>query len=107
MEGEHPKANTFAFREDRHTGVFICKRVADGAPILHVAHDTEGDWQFLCGGQHEDGGDDDGLVVCLEHVVARDPSLNELADLCTSHHADRAAPEDKWIITDEQEDFHP
>ena len=105
MEGEHPKADAFAFREDRHTGVFVCKRVADGAPILYVARDGDGDWQFLCGGQHEDGGEDSGLLICLEHLVARDPSLNDLADLCSGNHADRATPDDKWTITDEHEEF--
>lgn len=105
MEGEHPKADVFAFREDRHTGVFVCKRVVDGAPILYVARDADGDWQFLCGGQHEDGGEDSGLLICLEHLVARDPSLNALADLCTNHHANRATPDDTWTITDEHEEF--
>jgi hypothetical protein len=105
MGHDHLKAEHFAFREDRHTGVYICKRVADGAPILHVAHEEEGDWQFLCGGEHEDGSDDGPLLVCLEHVVAQDPTTNALASMCTMHRADRATPEAEWTITDEREQF--
>lgn len=105
MNHQHPKAEHFAFNEDRHTGVYICKRVDDGAPILHVAHEADGDWQFLCGGDHEEGGDDGPVVVCLEHVVARDPSLNELATMCSMSHADRSTESDPWTIVDEREQF--
>jgi hypothetical protein len=62
----HLTADVFKFRQERHLGVFTCKRVAEGAPILHVSHEEDGDWQFLCGGQHwsvqgveKDDGDDE------------------------------------------------
>jgi hypothetical protein len=101
----HPGAEVFKFREERNLGVFICKRVAEGATILHVSHEADGDWQFLCGGQHEDDGEDGALVVCLEGVVVRDPSLNELAEMCRGSYADRAAQGESWLVTDEQEEF--
>ncbi len=82
-----------------------CGRVAEGAPILHVSHEADGDWQFLCSGQHEDDGDDGALVVCLEHMVVGDPSLNELAHMCRGFYADRAAQGDSWVVTDEGEEF--
>lgn len=103
MAHDHPKAEHFAFREDRHTGVYICSRVAAGMPVLHVSHDGDGDWQFLCGGDHEDGGDDGPMFVCLEHVVARDPSINELAAMCTRSRAQRSGLDDEWTIVDERE----
>ncbi len=51
----HREAERFDFDEERHTGVYVCARVAQGSPILYVSHDADGDWQFLCGGTHEDG----------------------------------------------------
>jgi len=45
------RAERFEFSAARNTAVFICARVRDGAPVLHVTHDADGDWQFLCGGQ--------------------------------------------------------
>jgi hypothetical protein len=102
---EHPTADVFSFREDRHTGVFTCKRVVEGAPILHVAHDEDGDWQFLCGGDHEEEGEDEGKLICLEHLVAGDPSLNQLADMCRHSRAERSDREQDWVIIDEVEAF--
>src|SRR5688572_28543470 len=56
--------------------------IRDGAPVLHVSHDSDGDWQFLCGGnEHGDGQSDGGLLVCLECRVADDLTLNELSTL--------------------------
>jgi hypothetical protein len=105
MEHDHPTAAAFAFGEDRHLAVFICKRVAEGAPILYATHEDDGDWQFLCGGEHEDSVEDGPVVVCLEHVVAGDPSLNDLAHMCRSSSAERAAPGDRWVMTDAREEF--
>jgi hypothetical protein len=96
----------FAFKEERNLGVFSCRRVAkDGAPVLHVSHEEDGDWQFLCGGTHEEGGGDEALLVCLEHVVEKDPSLNELADLCPHWQAFRDEPGGKWRREDGLEDI--
>jgi hypothetical protein len=50
-----------------------------GAPILHVTHDEDDHgWQFL---GMEDAREDDACVVGLQEIVAKDPSLLELADL--------------------------
>ena len=78
----HRFPREFRFTEERQLMVFVCKKVHDGAPILYVSHDEEGDWQFLCGGQHgEEAPEDPGLVHCLECTVAGDESVNEVADL--------------------------
>lgn len=77
----HLVADRFDFPVPRNTTAFVCTRVRDGAPVLYVTHDEEGEWQFLCGGDHPDSGEDKPVVVCMECAVARDPSLNELADL--------------------------
>ena len=50
-----------------------------GEPILAVYHDRDdGSWQFI-GTDH--WVEDDLVVLCLEHAVARDPSVRALADL--------------------------
>jgi hypothetical protein len=88
----HLTAERFDFKLARNTGIFVCRRVMEGAPVLHVSHDKDGDWQFLCGGdQHGEGGSDHAAIQCLECTLARDPSLNELADLCGDWSADRDA----------------
>lgn len=70
----------------------------DGAPILYVSHDYEGDWQFLCGGVHADAAE--GALICLEDAVERDRSVNDLATMCTSHVAERESTASPWTIRD-------
>jgi Domain of unknown function (DUF4262) len=94
---------TFSFDEAPDTAIFACRHVMDGAPILFVAHDQEGDWQFLCGeGSHQPK---DGLLVGLGCMVERDPSINELSKMCTGHHATRASQQAPWSVVDEHEAF--
>jgi hypothetical protein len=104
MDHDHPSAEDFRFSADRHTGVFTCRHVwANGRPILRVSHDAEGDWQFLCDEDHTDAAAD-CLLVCLEHIVSRDPSVNELATMCTAHVATRERLDAPWKIEDETPD---
>lgn len=103
---KHPPAAQFDFSQDRHLRVYVCARVAEGAPVLYAGHDSEGDWQFLCGGPHGDGNPEDpGLLWCLEHVVAQDPSLNALASMGPNHSAERDSAGGAWTVHDETEDF--
>jgi hypothetical protein len=89
------------FDELAHNRVLVCDHVWDHKhPILYVSHDGDGGWQFLCGGSHEDA---EPVVVCLEHVVDRDPTLNELSGLGCNHVARRAAVGERWAIVDEGE----
>jgi hypothetical protein len=88
------------FREDPHTATFVCKHVwNEGAPILYVSHDPDGDWQFLCGGIHATPAD--CLIIGLEHVVERDPTLNAVSRMCTSHVAERVEETADWRVHDE------
>jgi hypothetical protein len=58
---------------------YVCSHVfCRTRPILLVAHD-EGDWQFMCAGTDHD--QDDCRVVGVGHLIDRDPTLNECADL--------------------------
>lgn len=96
----------FRFRHPKNLAVFVCDNVRlRGMPILHVSHDEDGDWQFLCGREHPEGGDDRAAVVCLEDVVGGDESLNELAELCPLRQATREAPGGQWEIYDKMEDI--
>ncbi len=93
----------FKFKMEKNLGVFVCSHVCDdGLPILYVFHDGEGDWQFMCGGQHAD--EDLPKLICLGDVVQGDATLNELADLGCNHSAERSAVDDDWAIVDEGEE---
>jgi hypothetical protein len=88
------------FSEPPNTATFVCTHVwRDRAPILWVSHDAEGDWQFLCGGVHDDVAE--AMVIGLGHVVERDPSVKLVANMCTSHVAERADANSDWTVRDE------
>jgi hypothetical protein len=95
----------FRFSEPENLAVYVCDNVRlRGMPVLHVCHDAEGDWQFLCGGVHDDNGEDGGAIVCFKDVVALDESLNELSGLCRLGEAQRERPGTHWNIHDGMED---
>ena len=80
--------------------VFLCAKVVLRAPILHVSHDLNGDWQFLCGGEHGDGGEGMPRLAHLEQVLAQDPSIWALADLAQGFVADRDAVDAEWRMSE-------
>jgi len=96
------KLHDFSFSEAPDLGVYVCHHVSkQGLPILHVTHDADGDWQFLCGGDHSESAEAD--FRCLEHVVADDPSVNELAGMGCNSSASRESVASQWVITDDNE----
>ena len=102
----HKHATRFEFTAARNTAVFVCSRVRDGAPVLFVSRDRDGDWQFLCGGnEHGDGGTDGASLACLECVVAGDLTLNDVSDLCSNWTAERPGVGGAWRRHDRGEDF--
>jgi hypothetical protein len=65
-----------------------------GEPVLLVTHDADdGGWQSLTGGDLDVS---EGMVVCLQHMVERDPSLPELADMPLGWRAWRDREEAAW-----------
>jgi hypothetical protein len=95
----------FSFKLPENLAVFVCDNVRlRGTPILRVSHDGDGDWQFLCGGDHGEDSGDSAAIVCLKDMVARDESLNELAGLCRLGEAERDHPGAPWRIHDGMED---
>lgn len=83
----------FKFYEERNLGVFTTKEVLEGDPVLYVYHDDDGDWQF-----HTTADPDlnNAILVCLEDIVKRDSSINELFDLQFGCSAFRTSKNDKW-----------
>lgn len=68
--------------------------VESAAPILLVARDAEdGGWQFLTGGPFQVA---DAMVVSLQSMVDRDPTLVELADLAPGWQATRKGTGMTW-----------
>ena len=91
------KKKPFPFRDRPNTAVFTCVHVLDRErPILHVVHDEDGDWQFLCGAPH---GVDEARVIALEEAYDLDPSVGTLAGMDYGHSADRTDVNSDWIIT--------
>jgi len=75
---------------------YVCSHVfAQARPILLVVHE-DGDWSFMCG-QSDHGGAEDYKVVGVGHVIERDPSVNECADLPNGFEAERAAVGKPWL----------
>lgn len=97
----HLVAERFEFDAPRNATAFVCGRVRDGAPVLYASHDEDGDWQFLCGADHSVPAEGDGAAVfCLECVVARDQSLNEVAGLEPGRYAERQQVGGPWSVYD-------
>jgi hypothetical protein len=102
MSHDHPSAPDFRFALDRHAAVLVCTHVwDDGLPIVTVSHDADGGWQFLCDADHTECSASEAKLVCLEHVIARDPSVNAVAGMCSDHTATRSSPEAVWQFEDE------
>lgn len=83
----------FKFHEERNLGVYTTQQVLDGEPILYVYHDDDGDWQFHSENESSLG---NAVLVCLEEITRRDPSVNEIYHLSYGSRAWRTSIEDKW-----------
>ncbi|NET34765.1 MAG: hypothetical protein F6K19_22525 [Cyanothece sp. SIO1E1] len=84
------------FDQPRNCSTITMRQVLDGEePILLVSHDEDDHgWQFI---GSTDANVDDGRVVYLEHMVALDPTVLEIADLPPGWQAVRDANESPWI----------
>lgn len=74
---------------------FLCEHVHEGVmPVLTVCHDYDGDWQFLCGGNHTGT---KPVLVCLGCAVERHHAPVEMADLPRGWAADRDGIGAPWV----------
>lgn len=91
----------FKFREEKNLGVFTTRQWLElKKPILKVIHNKDGDWQFLTGDQLPD----DIRLVCLEELILRDKTLNDIFDLDYGQSAEREYIGDKWRRSKEIEE---
>jgi hypothetical protein len=76
-----------------HEIVYICEHVfRDERPVLHVCK-TDGDWQFLCGGDHSTGLP---VLVGMGHLIERDRTLLDILDLQEGWQAERNTATEPW-----------
>lgn len=77
-----------------HQTSYVCVDVFEGRSVLWVSR-PDGDWCFLCGGEHED--EPTYLrVVGIGHVIDADPTLNEVLDLKPDEEAERSSVGGDW-----------
>jgi len=81
-------------------GLVITTRqvMEQGWPILLVSHDADEPrgWQFV-NGQGDTDDRASGIPVHIEHVIERDPSVVELADLPEGWRARRDSEGSPWV----------
>jgi hypothetical protein len=83
---------------DFHQKAYVCSHVFDQtAPVMLVTR-PEGDWCFLCGQMHDDGGSE-YRVVGIGHVLEQDESLEVVKTLPAEWEAERTEVGGEWIRT--------
>jgi hypothetical protein len=83
------------FDDAADTACFTTTFVLQGASILRVYHDYDGDWQFH--GSADQPADESVMkVVALEQVVKLDDSVESLHDLPYGWAAERSSPGSQW-----------
>lgn len=90
----------FRFYEERNVCVYTTKHFLEGSPILYVYHNEDGDWQFHTEIEPQV---EDAILVCLEDVVKRDPTVNQIYYLPLGGCAWRASVWDKWQVEEDSE----
>ena len=83
------------FDQPQNCGAVTMRQVIEKKePILLVSHDADDHgWQFI---GSSDASVADGKLVCLEEIVAMDPSVLEVADLPPGWQAVRSSPSEPW-----------
>jgi hypothetical protein len=69
--------------------------VHQGAPVLVVYHDHDGEWQFVHGDVTDD---DECLLVCLGCAYHRTPGIAELASMPAGWRAERGFVGGQWTL---------
>lgn len=85
----------FKFREAKNLAAFTTIQwIEQNKPIIHVIHDSDGDWQFLTDDEHST---ENIKIVALEQIILKDKTLNEVFDLEYGEQAERNFIGDKWV----------
>ncbi|TVZ08642.1 hypothetical protein JM80_1141 [Cellulophaga sp. RHA_52] len=95
-QGKNDKNKTeFKFSDPENKAVFTCNHVTDEkSPILYATHDSDGDWQFLCG--QNDHAEENAKIISLKNAVELDNTLNELFEMPIGVGAERNGIGEKW-----------
>ncbi|WP_244847070.1 DUF2185 domain-containing protein [Cellulophaga lytica] len=95
-QGKNDKNKTeFKFSDPENKAVFTCNHVTDEkSPILYATHDSDGDWQFLCG--QNDHAEENAKIISLKNAVELDNTLNELFEMPIGVGAERNGIGQKW-----------
>lgn len=89
------KETEFKFKESKNMASFVCNHVLEKTkPILYVTHDSEGDWQFLCG--EDDHTEENIKIISLLQAVELDNSINDLHEMPINVGAKRQKITEKW-----------
>ncbi len=76
--------------------VLTLKQILDRTtPVLYVAHDQDGEWQFL---SDVDAAEKDAAMVGLHDMIALDPSVLSAAKIPAGWVAWRNTPDDEWTM---------
>ena len=83
------------FDQERNVAAITTRQILrEGLPIVRVVHYSDDhSWAFTCGTTDNP---EDGLVVCMADIVARDETLLLIADLPPGWGAWREAPAEFW-----------
>lgn len=87
--------NEFKFKDSENKAIFTCNHVLESEPVLYVTHDTDGDWQFLCGNDNHT--EENAKVISLKQIVELDSTLNDLYEIPKGFGAERDSVGANWI----------
>lgn len=73
---------------------YICSHVFENTRPVMLVCKEDGDWQFLCGGEHDE--DEIPRVVGINHLLDRDKTLYEVMDLEDGWEAEREEVGGEW-----------
>ena len=90
------KKIAFPFADAPNTATFTCCHVLNKErPILHVSHDEDGYWQFLCGAEHSE---EEARIVSLLEILQLDPGVSDLAQMERGCYAESNDENSPWVV---------
>jgi hypothetical protein len=89
------KTTEYKFSDTKDTACFVCDHVLNKQKsILHVTHDYDGYWQFICGQNNHD--ETNGKIISIGQATKIDCTINDLFEMPLGFGADRKSINDKW-----------
>ncbi len=82
-------------KSNKQIAFTCCHVIEENKPILYVKHDVQGDWQFLCGGNHTI---EDARIISLDEALKIDIGLCKLLNLKCGQIAVRESEKSEWKL---------